>query len=82
MSAASRNCASSGRRRCEYAGDRPADGGRGASGHTTLASTDREGRPVRLPDEMRRTLEAVLEPGAPAPAGKNAPSAAVQGRAS
>ena len=70
------------RMRFEYEVDRPADGVRVASGHTTLASTDREGRPVRLPDEMRRTLEAVLEPGAPAPAGKNAPSAAVQGRAS
>lgn len=70
------------RMRFEYEVDRPADGVRVASGHTTLASTDREGRPVRLPDEMRRTLEAVLEPGVPVPAGKNGPSAAVQGRAS
>ena len=48
------------RLRFEYEVDRPADGTVIATGHTTLASTDTDGRPMRLPDEMRRLLEGVV----------------------
>lgn len=48
------------RLRFEYEVDRPSDGTRVATGHTTLASTDRSGRPVRLPAAMRALLETVV----------------------
>jgi acyl-CoA thioester hydrolase len=66
------------RMRFEYEVDRPSDGARLALGHTTLASTDREGRPVRLPADFRALLEGLLEP--PLPSGKDEATAAVQGR--
>jgi len=84
------------RLRFEYEVDRPADGVLVATGHTTLASTDREGRPVRLPAEVHRLLEGAVEGEAPAgggrgapgaegaegaAAGKNSPGRGVQGRA-
>jgi acyl-CoA thioester hydrolase len=53
------------RLRFEYEVDRPADGTLVATGHTTLASTDPSGRPVRLPVEMRDLLEGVVERSAP-----------------
>ena len=67
------------RLRFEYEVVRPADGATLAVGHTTLASTDVEGRPIRLPEALRAVLESIVEP-APAVGGKNAPPAAVQGR--
>jgi acyl-CoA thioester hydrolase len=69
------------RMRFEYAVTRREDGVLVATGHTTLASTDREGRPIRLPEPIRVLLESHVEPSAPAPvaAGKNAPPSAVQG---
>jgi acyl-CoA thioester hydrolase len=76
--------------RFEYEVDRPVDGVLVASGHTTLASTDRDGRPVRMPGALREALESRLEvvpagrpdaPAAgPAPGGKNDGRSAVQGR--
>lgn len=60
----------------EYEVLRAGDGVLLASGHTTLASTDREGRPVRLPASFRERLESVVEPG---PAGKPARPSPVQG---
>src|SRR5262245_6108877 len=70
--------------RFEYEVLRPADGCLLAVGHTTLASTDLEGRPIRLPDAMKALLEQTVEPAPPEPerAGKNAPPPKVQGRAS
>ena len=50
------------RLRFEYAVDREADGVLVATGHTTLASTDRVGRPVRIPAEFHRLLTEVVEP--------------------
>ena len=50
-----------------------------ATGHTTLASTDLEGRPIRMPSEFRALLEPVVEP-LPAHAGKDSTLPAVQGR--
>ena len=68
------------RLRFEYEVVRPADGALLAVGHTTLASTDLEGRPVRLPEALRAVLEGIAEPS-PAAAGKNPHRAEVQGRA-
>ena len=75
------------RLRFEYEVVRPSDGLLLATGHTTLASTDLEGRPTRLPDAMRAWVESVAEGAAPAggeaqadPAGKKSPSAVVQGK--
>lgn len=62
-----------------YEVDRPADGARLASGHTTLAATDRQARPTRLPAALRARLEAVAEPDDPG-AGKAGAPDAVQGR--
>ena len=59
-----------------YEVDRPSDGTLCALGHTTLAATDREGRPVRLPADFRALIERVAEP---LPGGKNLPATAVQG---
>jgi acyl-CoA thioester hydrolase len=59
-----------------YAVDRPSDGTLCATGHTTLAATDRDGRPVRLPAEFRALVEGVVEPET---GGKIAPAPAVQG---
>ena len=59
-----------------YEVDRPADGTLCALGHTTLAATDREGRPVRLPADFRALIERVAQP---LPGGKNAPVTMVQG---
>jgi acyl-CoA thioester hydrolase len=76
--------------RFEYEVVRSADGCLLATGHTTLASTDLEGRPVRLPDAVQALLHGVAEldtaAGAPSPGGsgahggKNVPPATVQGR--
>ena len=74
------------RMRFEYEVARPADGLLLAVGHTTLASTDLEGRPVRLPAPMKALLERVAEPAPAADeasagrTGKNVPPRAVQGR--
>ena len=65
----------------EYEVDRPLDGVRIATGHTTLAACDLDGRPIRLPDALRERLQTIVEPTAPKP-GKNPVSGAVQGRAS
>ena len=75
------------RLRFEYEVDRPADGVLVATGHTTLASTDPAGRPVRIPAEMRGLLDGVVEPSVTVPEGqeggipprKNPEGAAVQG---
>ena len=64
----------------EYDVDRPVDGVRVASGHTTLAATDRDGRPLRLPSALRVALDRVAEPAAPTP-GKIPGPAEVQVRA-
>lgn len=64
-----------------YAVDRPADGALLAVGHTTLAATDRQGRPTRLPSALRARLEEVVEPDT-GDDGKPTGSAAVQGRTS
>jgi acyl-CoA thioester hydrolase len=60
-----------------YEVDRPSDGTLCATGHTTLAATDLQGRPVRLPGDFRALVEGVVEP---LPGGKNAASPAVQGQ--
>ena len=65
----------------EYEVDRPADGVRVATGHTTLAATDRTGRPIRLPDPLRERLNSIVEPER-TPSGKNLGAAEVQGRTS
>ena len=62
----------------EYEVDRPADGVRCATGHTTLAATDRQGRPTRLPADLRAMLAGLVEPSIVA-AGKATPRDAVQG---
>ena len=75
--------------RFEYEIHRPADRTFIASGHTTLASTDLTGRPIRIPAPVRALLEAVLEAPPPAAgpdtrgegAGKKAAAPGVQGRA-
>jgi acyl-CoA thioester hydrolase len=71
------------RLRFEYEVDRPSDATLVATGHTTLASTDREGRPTRLSAETRRLLEREVEapaaPPPPAEAGKKIPRGGVQG---
>jgi acyl-CoA thioester hydrolase len=56
---------------------RPADGVRCATGHTTLAATDRAGRPTRLPVDLRAILERVVEPPGP-DGGKPAGASVVQ----
>ncbi len=66
------------RLRFEYEVDRPQDGTLLATGHTTLASTDREGHPIRLPAAFRSFLGGLLEP--PLASGKNRAAPAVQGR--
>jgi len=48
--------------RFEYEVDRPSDGTLLATGHTTLASCDADGRPIRLPASMRDALERVVAP--------------------
>ena len=63
------------RLRFEYEVDRPSDGSRVATGHTTLASCDRAGRPVRIPAAMRAVLDRVVSP---APAGKDQPTGSVR----
>lgn len=63
------------RLRFEYEVDRPADGVRIATGHTTLASTDADGRPVRIPAPMRALLDRVVSPP---PAGKEASAGSVR----
>lgn len=60
-----------------YEVDRPSDGTLCATGHTTLAATDREGRPVRLPADFRALIETVVEADS---GGKNSAATAVQGR--
>ena len=65
--------------RFEYEIDRPVDGTLVATGHTTLASTDKDGRLIRMPADLRTLLEGRIEPGC-AEDGKNAARAAVQGR--
>jgi acyl-CoA thioester hydrolase len=57
----------------EYEVDRPSDGARIAVGKTVLASTDRAGKPVRMPADVRELLGR-------ADGGKPATPAAVQGR--
>lgn len=59
------------RLRFEYEVDRPADGTLVATGHTTLASTDPSGRPMRLPAALRTLLEGVVAAPAGAPSGKD-----------
>ena len=66
------------RLRFEYEVDRPADGVLVASGHTTLAATDASGRPTRLPDDFRATVERGLAPAARGD-GKNGRAGKVQG---
>jgi acyl-CoA thioester hydrolase len=80
----------------EYEVDRPADGTRIATGHTTLAACDRSGRVMRIPQALLGHLDSVVEPAASEPAkalavatvpnafhsGKNRPSTPVQGRTS
>jgi acyl-CoA thioester hydrolase len=77
--------------RFEYEVERSRDGVLVATGHTTLASTDRDGRPVRMPADLRETLERHVEPGVPSrpegdaardaeKGGKNEGRPAVQGR--
>jgi acyl-CoA thioester hydrolase len=78
------------RLRFEYEVFRPADDLLLATGHTTLASTDLEGRPTRLPDAMKAWVDTVADHATPAgeearadpagKAGKKSSSAAVQGR--
>lgn len=65
----------------EYDVDRPADGTRCATGHTTLAATDRQGRPTRLPADLRALLAGLVEPSLAEP-GKPNPRARVEGGAS
>ena len=74
------------RLRFEYEVDRPSDGTLVAIGHTTLAATDRDGKPTRIPSALRAALERVIEPSPPAESrtsprasGKNEPSPSVQG---
>jgi acyl-CoA thioester hydrolase len=59
------------RLRFEYEVDRPADATLVATGHTTLASTDPSGRPMRLPAALRTLLEGVVAARAGAPSGKD-----------
>lgn len=70
------------RLRFEYEVVRPSDGARVATGHTTLASTDREGRPGRLPAAFRTLLSSLVEgpvsAGEPT-SGKKGAAPAVQG---
>jgi acyl-CoA thioester hydrolase len=49
--------------RFEYEVARSSDAALLATGHTTLASTDRDGRPVRMPADLREALERLVEPG-------------------
>ena len=68
------------RMRFEYEVDRPLDGVLVASGHTTLASTDAQGRPTRLPEDLRATIEGGPSPDVPPRAsGKKRRSERVQG---
>lgn len=60
----------------EYEVDRPVDGVRCATGHTTLAATDPRGRPTRLPADLRVRLAELVEPTV---GGKPAPRDTVQG---
>ena len=60
------------RLRFEYEVLRPADGTLVATGHTTLASADPSGRPMRLPAEIRALLEGVVTPSPVAHPGKAA----------
>lgn len=62
----------------EYEVDRPADGVRCATGHTTLAATDRQGRPTRLPADLRALLSGLVEPSI-GTGGKPTPRDTVQG---
>lgn len=66
------------RLRFEYEVDRPSDGVRCALAHTTLAATDRSGRPTRLPADLRRRVEGLLEP--PLAAGPAPTAAAAVGK--
>jgi acyl-CoA thioester hydrolase len=62
----------------DYEVHRPDDGVRIATGRTTLASTDRSGRPIRVPDDLRRLFRA---PDAPVADDRKAGIASgVQGR--
>lgn len=65
------------RLRFEYEVVRPVDATLVATGHTTLASTDPSGRPMRLPAEMRGLLEAVVTPVG-VPSGKDSPVRSVR----
>jgi acyl-CoA thioester hydrolase len=65
--------------RFEYEVERSRDGVLIATGHTTLASTDREARPVRMPADLRETLERHLEPSA-APLGSGEGPGSGEGR--
>lgn len=71
------------RLRFEYEVDRPIDSTVVATGHTTLASTDPQGRPIRMPTEMRMALEKFVMipnsgPFAGSSGGKNEPRASVR----
>ena len=66
------------RLRFEYAVDRPVDGTLIATGHTTLASTDPAGRPMRLPAELRALLDGVVTPVSASPPGKDSPVRSVR----
>lgn len=66
--------------RFEYEVHRPADGTFIASGHTTLASTDLSGRPIRIPGPVRTILEGLVDATPPAVPGKKGAPGAVQGR--
>lgn len=66
------------RLRFEYEVVRPADGALIATGHTTLASADPAGRPVRLPAELRAMLEGVVTVPPAAHPGKDSPLPSVR----
>ena len=66
------------RLRFEYEIVRPADATLVATGHTTLASTDPSGRPMRLPAEIRTLLEGVVTSATAATPGKDSPVRSVR----